>query len=155
MPPLTAAVVLRSLVPAPGPGAVPDGWTLLDADLSAGVPARFPLTPDLTLVLILPTGVARAWQRLDPGTVVTSTNVPGLELPGPRLLLLQANELVAAVPLTRGLTRTLPADPARPARITVRPLDWHLTAGCVAGATSTGNRFRLAWTTPASSQDWR
>lgn len=146
-------IVLRHLeVPLPSAvSAPPPGYTLLESALAAGLPARFPLGPRLTLALVVPTGLASAWVRADPDAVVSASDDPpgcGIADAGRvaiRLVLLVDGNRVGAVPLVRGAEVLLPGAPDRPVEVAVLPLGWRVTAGAMVGAGATGSWLRLAW----------
>jgi hypothetical protein len=147
-------VLLRSLVP-PEETTPPAGFTVVDDDLTQGLPALLPLTPRLSLGLVLPTGRVRSWVDADPDAVVSahpptrpSSDATGLswpdgDFPPPlRLVLLADQATVAAMPLTAASTRLLPDDGPLLAE---RVLAWRITVGAVVGAPVRGCRLRVAW----------
>jgi hypothetical protein len=147
-------VLLRSLVPAE-PTAPPAGFTVVDDDLTQGLPVLLPLTPRLSLGLVLPTGRVRSWLDADPDTVVsshpptappdaaTSLSWPDGAFPPPlRLVVLADQATVAAVPLVAASTRLLPDDDPL---VAVRVLAWRITVGAVVGEPVRGCRLRVAW----------
>jgi hypothetical protein len=148
---LTGAVLLRTLVPPAVSGQAPPGFTVVGDSLTGGLPAVLPLTPHLSVALVLATGQARAWADADPGTVVSaSDDDPGWPLadaarPSLRLLLLADRAIVAATALAPGLPRLLPGDGAGPVQLAVMVLSWRVTAGCVTGPGAAGCSLRLAW----------
>jgi hypothetical protein len=146
-------ILLRQLA-APLPAATaapPPGYFLLDASLADGLPARFALGPRLTLALVVPTGLARPWQRADPEAVVSASDEaagPGIADAGRaaiRLVLLAGDRRLGASPLVRGAELTLPSNPALPAEVAVLPLGWRVTAGAMVGPGSASSWLRLAW----------
>lgn len=148
---LTGAVLLRTLVPQTVSDPVPSGFTVVSDDLTGGLPAVIPLTPRLSLALVLATGQVRAWTDTDPGTVVSASDTdPGWPLadasrPSLRLLLLADRITAASTALAPGVVRLLPDDGSAPAQIGVLALSWRVTAGCVTGPGAQGCSLRLAW----------
>jgi hypothetical protein len=146
-------IMVRHLeVPLPAAmAAAPTGYHLLDASLADGLPARFALSPTLTLALVVPTGLARPWLRADPDTVVSADDQqPGSGIADAgrvpvRLVLLTGDRRLGATPLVRGAEVLLPSDPALPAEIALLPLGWRVTAGAMVGPGSTRSWLRLAW----------
>lgn len=148
---LTGAVLLRTLVPQTAGDPAPSGFTVVSDDLAGGLPAVIPLTPRLSVALVLATGQVRAWTGTDPGSVVSASGTdPGWPLadagrPSLRLLLLADRITVASTALAPGVVRLLPDDGTAPARIGVAALSWRVTAGCVTGPGAQGCSLRLAW----------
>src|SRR4051794_7052700 len=97
MPPMPVEAFLT-----PGPSfAIPDGFARSRQELTRGVPFEWTLESDLSLVLLVPTGVAALWREADPGDVASTSVVElrahvaprgadPLELPPVRLLLRRA-----------------------------------------------------------------
>jgi hypothetical protein len=152
MPPLAMD---RFLVPADAP-APPDGFQRLRQPLTRGVPFSFALDGELSLVLILPTGVATLWRDLDPGTVIASSDAElaphapprgtdPLAVPPLRLLLRRGSNLLAALPLAAGLARVAPDGDGAASTVELVLLAWTLHAGCVRGAGEFGSFVELAW----------
>ncbi|GAA4878649.1 hypothetical protein [Actinomycetospora straminea] len=150
----------RRLLVAPPDTGVPAGWTAVDEALLAGVPHRIPLTGDLVLLLVVPTGLATAWQGAPAAAVVTSSrtglaarlgSAPGEPVPAPphspaRLVLLQARTVAGALPLVAaGRALLPPTDAAAGLRIELLVREWDIRAGSLRGPGDVGSRLSLAW----------
>jgi hypothetical protein len=157
---LTSPTLLRSLVPASNNAAVPPGYALVDDDLSGGLPAVLPLTPRLSVALVLSTGQVRPWLDADPGEVlsehpaVVTGNDAGeagglgdATAPALRLVLLADRQVVGSTPLRAGAARLLPDDGAAPVQVALLALSWRITTGCVVGQGAADCRLRIAWRT--------
>lgn len=148
---LTGAVLLRTLVPPVAGDQVPSGFAVVSDDLTGGLPAVIPLTPELSVALVLATGQVRAWTDADPGSVVSASDTdPGWPLadasrPSLRLLLLAARVIAGSTALVPGMVRLLPDDGTTPTQIAVVVLSWRVTAGCVTGPGAAACSLRLAW----------
>jgi hypothetical protein len=152
LPPFPAT---RYLVPEP-PRQAPEGFTLIDTPLVAGLPFALPLDAETSLVLTMPTGLALTWRDTDPTTPVSRSEdewapaaapdpaapVGDAARPPLRLLLQQGGATVASVPLSAGLRRALPDGAAR---FELVVLSWDVRAGSVRGPGDFGSRLVLAW----------
>src|SRR5687768_10078464 len=108
---MQALPLARLLVPA-FPDAAPAGFTVAAGDITNGLPHRVELSPGLILKLAVPTGVARQWLDLEPGSIVsTSADQAGeyglgqASLPGrqtPRLCAIRDGRIIGRTPLTLG-----------------------------------------------------
>lgn len=142
--------VARLLVPEPAPLPGSD-LREVATPLARGLPHLLPLEADLTLMLVVPSGLARTWLELEPATVVAAGDPSGTPpdanevqsavLPA-RLLLRAGPTLLASAPLVAGAAQQLPD--AAP-RIELRVLEWRLCAGTLRGVGDFGSRLRLAW----------
>jgi hypothetical protein len=123
--------------------------------LVGGLPHTIGLDTELSLALVLPSGLAMQWLRADPLAVVSSSagdgepHVPDAA-PAPRaplrLLALVRSQPVAAVPLVAGLQRALPDDGGPGgARLELQILTWELHAGTLRGAGDFGSFVDVAW----------
>jgi hypothetical protein len=148
---LTGAVLLRTLVPPTAGDQASPGFTVVSDDLAGGLPAVIPLSPHLSVALVLGTGQVRAWTDADPGILVSASDTdPGWSLgdagrPSLRLLLLADRVIAGSTALIPGVVRLLPDDGTAPAQIGVVILSWRVTAGCVTGPGAPGCSLRLAW----------
>jgi len=154
--PLPPAPVLRALVPPAAP-APPDGFTRVDAAVTASLPFRVALEGDTALLLVLPTGLAATWRDADPAAVVSlgrwetaprptgaPTTPPGSASRPPLTLLLQrGGTTLASAPVTAGVVRGLPAEAGVAFEVVV--LDWEVRAGNLRGPGDFGSRVSLAW----------
>ena len=145
------ATVLRTLVPA-GPAVVPEGFARLTESIVTAIPHLVVLTPELTLVLIVPTGLATEWRDADPAAVIASSELQeqppggdgdGLEAPPARLILRTGGRDAGSAPLVAGLLQRLPA--AAPPLIELVIVAWTLHAGTLVGAGDFGSTIELAW----------
>jgi len=138
-------LIARHLVPSVAP-AVPDGFERLPTALVAGLPHSIALAQDLTLLLVVPTGLATRWRDADPAAVVTASDPepaagPAGRAPA-RLLLRGSDGVLASVPLVAGLRRTLPDGQAR---VELLILGWEIRAGSLRDPGDVGSRIELAW----------
>jgi hypothetical protein len=69
----------RYLVPRTVAG--PPGFTKVEQPLRAGLPAAITLSPELSLVLTITTGLVKTWLELDPDIVVTQSFDQTIALP--------------------------------------------------------------------------
>jgi hypothetical protein len=145
---------VRELVPPPAL-APPAGFSVLDEPIAGGLPHRVPLTPTLSLVVILPTGVVAAWRDADPAQLVTSSDAqaapraagqdpgPFLGAPPLRLVVEDGGETAACLPLVLGLRQR--AGAASGVALELVALGWRLHSGTVRGAGDFGSRLQIAW----------
>ena len=145
------------LVPAE-PRDLPAEMITVDNALTDGLPQTIDLDRDLSVVVVVPTGLATAWRDADPSAVVTTSAdelapadptpaVPpaGVDRGRLRLLLLQAGAPVAWLPLVAGARRSLPDDGEQGAAVEVAVVGWDVRAGTLRGAGAFGSRLQLAW----------
>jgi hypothetical protein len=151
--------VSRYLVPDQ-PISVPDGFTLVDQSLSTGLPFTLPLFRDLSLTLVVPTGLAVQWRDADALAVVSRSDdqiapeaaqadpatLGAVDRAPARFILLQSGVVVASVALVAGLRHLLPdsAD-ATGAAIELAIVSWDVRAGNVRGDGDFGSRIRFGW----------
>lgn len=131
----------------------PEGMTVLETELQSGLPARIPLTPELTLVVSVATGAPRVWMQLPPATIVFDSTTEGRPRTGAinpgenalslRFLLLAGTRLIGTAAPRTGMRQLLP-DIGAP-RIEFALLQCVMTAGAVRGLPLTGARLRMAW----------
>lgn len=166
---MTPTVVLRELTP---PG-VPAGEDLRVVEQRlAALPHTITLAEGLTLVVTLPTGVARAWLHPAGDAVVSSGAVqqrahepPAAPLPEdvdgpvgpgdgrlpatglrPRLLVVRDRRPLAAFPAVVGHAWVIAGGDAPGERaLEVAVLDWHVDVATVLGLPSAAGSLRVAW----------
>jgi hypothetical protein len=153
--------ISRYLVPSP-PMSEPPGFTVVDQALTAGLPATLPLTPELTLVIGIATGLAQTWRDADPQDLVATSAQDWLAFPGGagaeppasdpmraelRLILIRSGSIVAAAPAIAGRRLLLPAggDPELGTLIGIAVTAWAIYAGTVVGPGDFGSRIRFGW----------
>jgi hypothetical protein len=142
--------VMRELVP-PGARPVPAGFALRRERITRAIPHVFELAPGLTLVLIVPTGLAAAWRDAPPSAVVTNSDPQfGPALRGDdvatapvRLLLRAGVRETGIAPLVAGLRQRLPSTGRAVVELQVR--GWVLHAGTLVGPGEFGSKLELAW----------
>ncbi len=139
---------------------MPAGFTPVEAKLVGGLPHRLRLTADITLVVVVPSGLAVTWRDCDPTILVSSSKaeripttprsgnaIGTVEHPPARLIVRRATTTVASIPLTLGLRRTIPEmgreDASR--RLELIVLGWDIYAGSLRGPGDFGSRISLAW----------
>jgi hypothetical protein len=155
----TRIPIERYLVPERST-AVPEGLAVVAESILGGLPHVIRLDHDVSLLLVIPTGLALTWRDMDPATMV-STSAPELsphrnDAYGPardanrapaRLLVRAGETLTASVPLTAGVRTRIPQDgvPGRGVRIEMTVLSWDIRAGSLRGPGDFGSSIRLAW----------
>jgi hypothetical protein len=148
------------------PIEVPDGFTEVRQNLTAGLPHRVELGAGVHAVLILPTGLARQWLATDPLAVVSSSADDLAPRPAPtaapplpalvgrvplRLVVRQGTRILGSVPVATGLRRVCPdagtptAPGGTPVAVEVLVLAWLLHAGTVRGSGDYGSQLTVAW----------
>lgn len=132
---LLAAPLLVPRDPAP-----PAGLAAATFALEGGLPAAFRLDGRTTLVVTLPTGDLRRWQRADPAAVVSRGDDEVAPL---RLALVSDGVPVAWEPVVRGRRLLLPATGR--ALVEAVLTDWTVMAGDVVGPGRRGGFVALAW----------
>jgi hypothetical protein len=146
------------LVPAERPTS-PEGMTRLAVPLARGVPQTVELDRDVSLVVVMPTGVAVTWRDADPLAPVSTggeqfasarssgqTSAPPLNRGAPRALVLLRDSVVASLPLVAGSRRRGPDDGGDGGEIVeLAILDWELRAGTLRGAGAFGSRLDVAF----------
>jgi hypothetical protein len=157
--------IARMLVPSVTKTAPPD-LTDTTFDLTAGVPATFQLTTDLSLTVVVPTGQVQTVLDAD-GATVASSDVPQraasdgavdtvgsvARLPA-RVVLQRAGTVLASLPLVAGLRCVFPDDGGDVgAAVEVEVLEWTLAAGTLAGPGGFGSTLRIAWRTVGKGSD--
>jgi hypothetical protein len=144
--------IVRELVP-PVTAGTPEGFTTINEPLTAGVPHAISLDRELRVVLVVATGLARAWRDADPAAVAFSSDdeytavVPGGDLlarPRAALLIRSGTAVLATVPLVAGVRHRIPrAEGGVVAELIV--VRWQLRAGSLRGPGDVGSRIELAW----------
>jgi hypothetical protein len=150
------APLLDFLVP-PGPPESPEGSARREERLVSGVPHTMILDRDVSIVVLVPTGLAATWRDADPSSVVsaskdqvapwTGTMIEPASQAPIRLLVRRGGAAIGSVPLVAGLRRRLAdsGDPERGAVLDLTILGWELHAGTVRGPGDFGSRVELAW----------
>jgi hypothetical protein len=152
--------IARLLVPPAAPAAVAAGLERFEAIIAGGLPHVIALAEGLSLVLAVPSGLARTWAEEDPSTVVSDSgpeladhdpSAPAPPVGAPvrapaRLFLRSGTDLLAVVPLVAGRRWLLPdgGDPDG-VRIELAVLSWRIHAGTLRGTGDFGSRLELAW----------
>lgn len=151
--------VQRYLVPPQKP-ITPEGFTQVDVRILTGLPYPIPLTGDLQLIVVLPTGLAVPWRDTDATAIASSSEselspvIPKTNFPigdvsrTPfRLVLQQSRRTIGVVPLVAGLHRIVPdsGDSHLGGQIELAILEWDVRAGSVRGAGDFGSRLSFAW----------
>ena len=146
------------LVP-PAQPAAPAGFSELLVQLVNGLPHTVRLTAEWSLVVAVPTGLARSLRTEDPSALVGSSagqRVPRSRDAEPdrlapaRLFLKQGRSFTASMPLTVGLLQRWPLDGVRPAGPDLVLLGWELRAGTLVGPGDFGSWLRLAFRDPST-----
>jgi hypothetical protein len=172
--PIARADFRRHLVPA-GLAPLGPGFVLVDDRITQGLPHRIPLPGELSLLLVVPTGLATAWRDAAPNAVVSSSRdqltprgarasasdtgsrprpatqgqplVEPLPLAAPaRLVVRRARAIAGAVPLAAGCRVVLPDADAQPGvRIELIVREWDIRAGSLRGPGDVGSRIVVAF----------
>jgi hypothetical protein len=130
----------------------------VDSPLADGLPQTIDLDRDLSLVVVVPTGLATAWRDADPSALVSTsadelapahpaaaTPEANVDRGRPRLLVLRAGAPVAWLPLVAGARRSLPNDGEQGAAVELAIIGWEIRAGSLRGPGAFGSRLQLAW----------
>jgi hypothetical protein len=157
--------ITRLLVPAATRTAPPD-LTEATFDLTAGVPAAFPLTSELSLTVVVPTGQVQSVLDADGTAVATSDRAQRLGSTGAaeaigsvarlpaRLVLQRTGTVIGSLPLVAGLRGVFPNDGGTTgAAVELVVLAWTIEAGTLVGPGSFGSRVRLAWRSVGAGAD--
>ncbi|MGV9818738.1 hypothetical protein [Nocardia xishanensis] len=162
--PVARADFRRHLVPA-GLAPISEKFVVVDDRINQGLPHMITLTADLSLLLVVPTGLATFWRDASPTAVVTSSraeldpqrlrppgnsdngNSDGRRSSAPaRLVVLRAGTLAGAMPLAAGARTVVPeADPSPGIRIETMVREWDIRAGSLHGPGDVGSRIIVAW----------
>jgi hypothetical protein len=151
MPPLA---IDRFLVPEQP--AIPGTLARVRQDLVRGVPFEWPLTGDLSLALVFPTGNATLWRDADPASVVSEGSdelaphapprgADALERSPARLIVRQARAIRAVVPVAAGLSRIVPDGGEARTLVELAVIAWRLHAGTIRGAGDYGSFVEVGW----------
>jgi hypothetical protein len=151
MPPLP---IDRFLTPEAPPGVV--GFVRSRQDLNRGVPFEWALEGDMSLVLLMPTGLATPWRDADPSIVLSASGEQAtphkaprgedvLERPPLRLLLRRSRATLAAIPLATELRRVTPDGGGAQSSVDLLIVGWLIHAGCVRGPGNYGSFLEIAW----------
>jgi hypothetical protein len=154
-PVMTPMPMDRFLTPEE-PIAIPAGFTRSRQELTRGVPFRWPLESDLSLVLLVPTGFAALWREADPDAVVSAATdetqahtaprgADPLERPAIRVILRKGSDTVATIPLAAGLSRVTPDGDGGRTVVDLYVAGWLLHAGCMRGPGAYGSFVEVAW----------
>lgn len=159
------------LVPAPAPPAAPAEYTLVDVPLLSGLPQSIVLDARFSVIVTVPTGLARGWREADPSAVVTSSadedapaemdddphvssHIVSHARAAARLVLrLSDGRLVGAAALVGAGTMQTIVDPQEDPRalLHVIPLSWDIRAGNLVGPGDVGGHVRFAWRDAAAA----
>ncbi|ESA32885.1 hypothetical protein N836_24160 [Leptolyngbya sp. Heron Island J] len=146
---------------------IPAGFTRVTNKLLTALPHEISLTADISLVLVMPTGLAVTWREIDPTTLVSHSeaelqpfnpslrkiNLADAKYVGEvtrhplRCLVRQGGTTIASVPLVAGLHRTIPdyGSPSQGALLELIILSWDIRAGSLRGPGDFGATISLAW----------
>jgi hypothetical protein len=146
------------LVPAE-PSPLPETMTALAEPLAAGLPQTIQLDRDVSLVVVVPSGLAVTWRdaasadpvssaadELAPAQRDPAAPVGAVDRAAPRLFVLLRGTLVASAPLVAGSRRSLPDDGgAQGQLVELAILGWDIRAGTLRSPGAFGSRLELAW----------
>ena len=156
--------IVRLLVPAAATAA-PAELTDATFALTAGVPATFNLTTDLTLTVVVPTGQVQAVLDTD-GSAVASSDIPQraafdgtpdtvgsvARLPA-RIVLMQSGTVLGALPLVAGLRSVFPDDGVTGVAVEVEVVEWTINTGTLVGPGAFGSILHIAWRALGAGSD--
>jgi hypothetical protein len=153
-------IPIESYLVPPEPPELPADMITLDTALAAGLPQTIDLDQDVSVVIVVPSGLAATWRDADPSALVsTAANElepadPAAATPPadgrvdrgrPRLLVQRAGTPVAWMPLVAGTRRSLPDDGEQGETVELAVAGWDVRAGTLRGAGAFGSRLQLAW----------
>lgn len=154
--PAARADFRRHLVP-PGPPPVPAGFTVVDSRILQGIPHTIALDGEFSLLLVVPTGLARSWLAAE-ATAVVSSSRPKLTPVSPktpdtldvaaaaRLVVQRAGAMSGTLPLVSGFSAVVPERADSPGtKLRILILEWEIRAGSLRGPGDVGSRIVLAW----------
>jgi hypothetical protein len=120
--------------------AIPPSFAVETLTLAQGIPTAFALAEGLNIVVTLPTGDLRRWQRSDPSALLSDSTDERAPF---RLGLTHSGRLVASLPCVRGKRSLLPETGQALAEII--PLDWSIRVGDAIAPGRRGSFIVLAW----------
>jgi hypothetical protein len=138
----------------------PEGFTLVDAPITRGLPHRFMLDQRIRLTLLVPHGLAHEWRDADPQAVVSASDderarstaaqiARHSEIARPPVRLMVEVDTVlqesVAVVVGSGLSTPGIGSETRGVKLELVILSWLITAGSMRSAGDYGSRIRLAW----------
>lgn len=156
----TPPIPVRRYLVSPQAPTTPEGFQRIDQSISSSLPQAIDLGDGLSLLLVVPSGLARPWREADPTSIVSHSKpelaafVPAAsEVVGhvdrapARLLMRIKGRTVASMPLVAGSRRMLPdsGQPDGGIRVELMLLGWDLRAGNLRGPGDYGSRISLAW----------
>ena len=151
--------IQRYLTPEVKP-TTPAGFTQIGKTLLNGLPHTIQLTENITLVIVVPNGLAVTWRDADPTTLISVSDdelephvadsdepIGNVARAPVRMLMRVAGTTVGSIPLVAGLRRTVPdsGETDRGVQIELVILSWDRRAGSLRGRGDFGSRISLAW----------
>jgi hypothetical protein len=154
---MSAVPIAGHLVPA-DPAPLAAGMERRVETLTGGLAQVIALDRDVSLLLLVPNGLATAWRDADPAQPVSSSAPqlapasPGADEPvgrvdqaAPRLVVTMAARTLGSVALVAGMRRSVPDSGGGGEVVELAILGWELHAGTLRGAGDFGSRLELAW----------
>lgn len=154
---MSAVPIAGYLVPA-DPPPLPDAMERRVETLTGGLAQAIELDRDVSLLLLVPNGLATAWRDADPAQLVSSSAPELAAAPGgadepvgrvdqaaPRLVVLMGGQTLGSVPLVAGSQRPVPDSGGGGEVVELAILGWELHAGTLRGPGDFGSRLELAW----------
>lgn len=132
----------------------PEGFTPVDVRSIGGLPHTIRLDTEITLLLVLPNGLAKKWREVDPSLVLSSSSDEKVAVECdpiervPLILLLKRSDItLCSFPIVAGLRRFLPETGEQEQGIIIELFikDWEITAGSLIGAGDFGSHISIAW----------
>ena len=145
------------LVPPDSPAPDPS-LTSVVSTLPTGLPQTIQLDRDVSLVLLVPSGLAVTWRDADPSALVSTSAdelSPGARDPAapvgavdraaPRIVVQRSGTTVASLPLVARARRSVPDSGEEGELLELAVLGWEIHAGTLIGPGDFGSRVELAW----------
>lgn len=135
------------------PLVVPPGFAVLRVGFAEGVPRELVLADGWSVIVQVPTGVARTWLDGDPTDLVASDQlervphssalvVDEIARAAPRIVVRRNGSLLGALALSSGVVSSFSAQSAL---LELIPLRWEIRAGAMRGRVPNSAKIELAW----------
>jgi hypothetical protein len=151
-------IPIESYLVPPEPPELPAEMIRVDTALAAGLPQTIELDRDVSVVVVVPSGLATAWRDADPSARLSAADdelaaatpdaaepVGSVDRGRPRLLVLRSGTPVAWLPLVAGARRSLPDDGEQGATVELAVGSWDVRAGSMRGPGAFGSQLGLGW----------
>jgi hypothetical protein len=134
----------------------PADFEHVNATIRGGVPSEIQLGDGWSVVVYVPTGIARPWLQQDVLAHVTRSDDEhravardegAIDVPAARLVVRRGGPPVAAVPLVSGMLTRVVARDGTAAFLDIMPLAWDVRVSAMIGGADAKLRVELAWRT--------